>query len=533
MKIKNQTQKTRIFNRSDYLLGIGVLLISFIFYLKTLAPTILWGDPAKLTYYAYLGHLRAYASHHPLRVLLGNWWGRLPFEDYAYGQNLLSAVFASLTIFLTYWIARQLTASRRAAFTTALVLAVSHVFWWLAVVAESYSLSIFFFALIIALLLKWMENGDNWLLYLASFLVGLGLSNHFFLAVFIPAFAYLPIALRRRQVLKIRPLGLVFLCFAMGNLFLLYLMIRDNMFTLSNFDPTTSYSFLGLIIGPRWFFLHHPLQTLQDMLKYPAYLMYQFPLWGFVLGLIGSWKLRKLDRRIFWFVMIACFLDVLVASGYIRTRQWELLLPSFLLFSVLIGLGLDSVLAYLQQLQREKQSVSQSSKMPAWMARYAMHFILTGLLIVTPLVLYYSCPVVFKAFQIDLLRARSLPYRDNNRYFLLPDKSSYWGAAHFAKDVFHTVGYGSIVFADFTPQVVLTFVQASKNLRPDVKIISVDGATPASLLDLDFVNYNVDIHPLYVVDVDDYQEIYRLPELKLKYDIVPQGIVYRIEKRAP
>lgn len=511
----------------DSLIGLFLLSIAFSFYVVTLCPTVTWGDPAKLTYYAYIGHLKSYVSHHPLRVLFGLWWGKLPFADYAYGQNLLSAVFASLTILLVYMIARQLNVSRWSAVSSALVLAVSHVFWWLAVVAESYSLMILFFALIVYLLLKWQTASGNGHLYLASFLLGLGLSNHLFLAVFIPAFVYFPIATMGKQILRVKIIGLLTLWFMLGNLFLFYLMTKDSIWTSMNFNPNTSYSFFGLIFGPRWFFLHHPVRTLLDMCKYPSYLIYQFPLWGGILGLIGLRRLVNIDRRIFWFLIIAYLFDVLLASGYIPTRQWELLLPSFLMFSVLIGLGLDTFFEWFEGTnQSSKRLLLSFSRL----SPISLRCVVVALLLSTPLALYYAIPEITKTFQIDLLGARSLPNRDNDRYFLLPDKSSYRGALQFAETVFRDAKHNSIVCADFTPLAVLNFLQVNAKRRPDIKLITVDESS--SDYSLDFIKRNIERRPIYLVDIDDYQEMYGIRELTLHYDIVLEGILYRIKQKS-
>lgn len=62
MKIKNRAEKARVFDWNDYLLGMIVLLICFLVYLKTLAPTILWGDAARIVLNAYPSHFKIYQS---------------------------------------------------------------------------------------------------------------------------------------------------------------------------------------------------------------------------------------------------------------------------------------------------------------------------------------------------------------------------------------------------------------------------------------------------------------------------------------
>lgn len=84
--------------RTSIALFASTAVASFLLYYWTLCPTVTWGDPAKLAIYARFLVLDPWGESHPLHNLIGHLWGLIPFQDYAYGQNLLSALFASLTV---------------------------------------------------------------------------------------------------------------------------------------------------------------------------------------------------------------------------------------------------------------------------------------------------------------------------------------------------------------------------------------------------------------------------------------------------
>jgi len=149
--------------------AIVVSLFAFILYLKTLAPTVIWGDSAKLATFVYEFDLSIRQGHHPLHTILGLLFSYLPFGDYAYRQNLMSAFFGALAVALVYLILLRWTHSVIAAIGGALSLAVSHVFWLLSVINESYTLFAFLMVLMIWLATVWDEKKSYKLLYCFCF----------------------------------------------------------------------------------------------------------------------------------------------------------------------------------------------------------------------------------------------------------------------------------------------------------------------------------------------------------------------------
>ncbi len=85
-------------------------LVAFAVYLRTLAPTVMWYDMGELTTTSYVLGI-AHNTGYPLYILLGKLFTFLPFGDVAYRVNLMSAVFAALTVSLVFLIIHDLTKS--------------------------------------------------------------------------------------------------------------------------------------------------------------------------------------------------------------------------------------------------------------------------------------------------------------------------------------------------------------------------------------------------------------------------------------
>jgi asparagine N-glycosylation enzyme membrane subunit Stt3 len=102
-----------------------IVATALAFYSLTLGPTVIWGDSATLSIEAFRGTLRwGTAVDHPLFVLVGHWFSKLPGEV-ASNVNLAAAVFGALTVGLVYVCGRQMNVSRVAAAIGASALAVS------------------------------------------------------------------------------------------------------------------------------------------------------------------------------------------------------------------------------------------------------------------------------------------------------------------------------------------------------------------------------------------------------------------------
>jgi hypothetical protein len=146
------------------ILGLG----SFVLYLSTLAPTVLFADGGEFQFVPYILGI-AHPTGYPLYLLLGWAWSHaLPFGDVAYRMNLFSALWAALAVGLSYPLALRVVrlgapginplAARLAATTAAACFAVGQTFWSQSIIAEVYSFNAFFAALVLLLFLRLAEH---------------------------------------------------------------------------------------------------------------------------------------------------------------------------------------------------------------------------------------------------------------------------------------------------------------------------------------------------------------------------------------
>jgi len=146
-------------------------------------------------------------------------------------------------------------------------------------------------------------------------------------------------------------------------------------------------------------------------------------------------------------------------------------------------------------------------------------------LVFVPMAFYYSVPTVAKKLNLDLVRARTLPYRDNSRFFLVPDKRNEYGAGRFGREVFQILEPNSIIVCDFTPIAVLRYFQRVEGIRKDVWLKLVDFKP----LELEFVDSHINHRHIYLAD--DLEGDYSIAALKTKYDLVPVGPIIKVKPK--
>lgn len=481
-------------------LAILIVISTFILYFMTLAPTVIWGDSAKLTTFVYELDLSIKQGHHPLHTILGLLFSYLPFGDYAYRQNLMSAFFGALAVTLVYLILLRWTHSVVAAIGGALSLAVSHVFWLLSVINESYTLFAFLMVLMVWLVIIWDETKSYKLLYLTAFIFGMSISNNYLMPFLLPGFVYFYISAINRPGLVKWNYVLLLLSFLGGAALLIALSFKSIV--------SGGHDLLDILkAGPFKRFYRSPFKIVREFFLFPAYLIYQFPIVGFVMGLVGAQHQYKSEHRRFTFLLIIFLADVLFASGYMRQKQFFLLIASFIVFSLWIGMGIHTLSLWAESRLLKPKNVEIS----------AIVF-----LVLVPMALYYSVPTVAKKLNLDLVRARTLPYRDNSRFFLVPDKRNEYGAERFGREVFQILEPNSIIVCDFTPIAVLRYFQRVKGMRKDVWLKLVDFKP----LELEFVDRHINNRHIYLAD--DLEGDYSIAALKTKYELVPVGPIIKL-----
>jgi len=371
-------------------------LASFAVYLRTLAPTVLPGDAGEFQFAAPLLGV-AHPTGYPLYIVLGKLWTLLvPWGDLAHRMNLFSAFWAALAVALVYLVAQQLTGRPVIAAVAALTLAFSRTFWSQAVVAEVYALHSFFVAAILYLALmvehraKSIEQSSMpyalcsmpYSLCSMLFALGLSLAHHRTTLLLLPALAlFLWLSRRNTQHatrftfhvsrftfhvsrLTFHASRFTFYVLLVTLPLLLYLLIPLR-------APATPY--LHLTVGNQVLDLYE--NTPQGFLRWVSgsvfrgelgfrtsgdipgrvamafgFLRQQFGLAGILLGLAGGVVLWRRSRPRFWLLLLTYLGIVIFCLLYFIGDISDLFTPSYIVFALWIGLGVDGALSKVHSL---------------------------------------------------------------------------------------------------------------------------------------------------------------------------------------
>lgn len=323
---------------------------AFVVYAATLAPGILPADSGEFQFVARVLGI-AHPPGYPLYTLLGKLATLLPFYSVAWRVNLLSALFAALTLGLVVRTVRRLTGSAVAGLAAALALGGITTFWAQATTANIRALMALFTALMLLLALDYGAAPSIRGLTALAVAAGLAVGHHGSLGLlFIPLGAYLLVA-DRRFLKRPRWLTTAAGAFAASLLVLFYLPIRSLMG--APFDPTP-------IDSPARFLEHILASGFRGD-------MFYFARADLLPGRIGVWLnilriefgvplavalalagVAALVRRPKEFLLIGgvFLVNTATAITYRAPQTVEYLMPSYVALAVLLGIGLAEAMAW-------------------------------------------------------------------------------------------------------------------------------------------------------------------------------------------
>jgi len=192
-------------------------LISFIVYLITVAPTVPFWDGGEFIATSYILGI-PHPPGSPLYILLGRLFAMLPIGEVAWRVNMSSGLFSALTVMMVYLIVVKTVSMWRdepeslgemlvvhcGALTGSLMLAFSDTFWFNAVEAEVYALSMLIMSVCTWLTIHWVERHDNVgserYLLLIGYLAFLGIAVHMFTLLIAPAVFLCAITTDRKEI---------------------------------------------------------------------------------------------------------------------------------------------------------------------------------------------------------------------------------------------------------------------------------------------------------------------------------------------
>ncbi len=190
---------------ANLIISLIVFIIAFVTYFSTKAPTVSFWDCGEFIACSYILGI-PHPPGSPLFVLIGRVFTLLPlFKEIAVRVNIISVLTSSLTVWLAYliivrvvkyWFRKdEMTSTRRiiayaGGATGALYLTFSSTFWFNAVEAEVYGISMLLMLIITYLAMIWAENrnkpGSNKLLVLIGYLSFLAIGIHMTVFLVIP-----------------------------------------------------------------------------------------------------------------------------------------------------------------------------------------------------------------------------------------------------------------------------------------------------------------------------------------------------------
>ena len=149
--------------------ALVVFLLATVVYLMTMAPTLSFWDCGEFIAASHTMSV-PHPPGAPFYLLLGRFFSLLPIgSDIGFRVNLISVFSSALTVMFLYLVIVQLIRIMRgveqeardyviaisAGVVGALTYAFSHSFWFNAVEAEVYAISMFFTAIVIWLIFAW------------------------------------------------------------------------------------------------------------------------------------------------------------------------------------------------------------------------------------------------------------------------------------------------------------------------------------------------------------------------------------------
>lgn len=501
-------------NALTMLASPSLFALTFLAYLKTLAPGVYGFDSAEFATGVYAQGV-IHPPGFPLYLLLGKLFTYLPFRDVAYRLNLMSAVFASITVVVLYNVAIKIVDNRLSAWVAALLLAISNYFWQMALVAEVYTL---FTALIITdflLVQLWRKTGSIKFLLAFSFLYGITLTSHTSGILFAPAFAWLIIAAPSWHKSCWKWVGLMFLLYIAGLSLYVYLPIRASAHPLIDYtqfypgvDINTISGLWWLISGRAYFtfaFGYTWLELPAEILRFANYLWRNFLGVGVIFGLIGLISLFRKNITFAIGISLIFLANIVFYINYRVLDKDTMFLPAYLMWAIFIAVGLDGI-------EKKLKHVVSPMGFGVWYKR------------------------VTTASQILLI---IIGLCLNWRWV---DMSQATGYSSFAESLLANAAPDSVIIAPWSSAVVLEYYQVVEGARPDLKIINrsrvevakyygfweqgLEHAEIMERLSLEtktFIDQQIQQKNIYAVEYD--------PVLARNFEYLPEGAVYRLAMR--
>lgn len=339
--------RTKISQCLPYGTEIIVVLLPCFVYLYTVCPTVYLGDSGELTAAAFSLGI-PHNSGYPLYAQLGKLFSLVPVGPIGFRMNLMSSLFAVLTVWLVYSLILRITSSKLSAFSGALFLAFVPVLWSQTVSAEVYTLHTFFVALLIRLLWWCDENREFSRLALFVFVTGISFGNHMQTVMLAPAALFIVLSADYKVLLNLRNFLVLSVVFLLALSVYLYLPIRTEAGAAIHWgDPNTLDRFIAHVTGSAhrkaYVLTKSPLEY---VLRAKETLLFVWNQFGVVLFLaVWGWlKIPRMRWQIFFLAVITFDFVYTIFLNIISFEITAFTLPTCIVLAILIGIGTAHIL---------------------------------------------------------------------------------------------------------------------------------------------------------------------------------------------
>lgn len=505
--------------KTDILPAALIGLLALALYVRTLAPSLLWGDSAEfqtLSYTLGMSHPTGYAT----QIVFGKIFTLIPINSIAWRVNLMSAFFGALAVACTYLIVRLLGGSRLPAISAAMLLAFTEGFWWRALIAESYAPAAGMLALVWLLFLSWRQTGRTMFLFLAGLAGALSVGIHSTVVMTAASVLAVMAFTARKRLEWISAVAGAFLGAALFLGFFFFLDYNDPPSSVYNSVFRTNLSAIGLTpadydtpverflqifpAGRFWefYFTAEPVEISRRLVEYVSF----FPVWALVLIVAGALALFFRGRwREGLYPLIAFLLIWGFAVSVAFSVYREFYVPITVITSVWFGIGAAELVHAWGRLFHQDQFAARAVRivpsvlliaLPLWNSRADLRLAITGGY--TSFVREYHIYPVFA-----------------------PDK-----AIRDARRIINRVEPNSIVFSDWDKLYSYIYTARIEEGRLDLTFHEawIGDAQELSETTIEYIEANIDDRPIYfTLDMPGLADLYQVTHVN--------DTLYRIHRK--
>jgi hypothetical protein len=502
------SQRASPLSRTDFLIAILIGIAALALYIRTLAPSLLWGDSAEFQTLSYtLG--MTHPSGYMTQIMLGKLFTYIPVGNIAYRVNLMSAFFGALAVAETYIIVRLLGGWRIAGISASILLTLTVGFWWRALLAESYAPAAGMLATIWLLVLLWRSSGRWIYLFLAGTAGGLSVGIHSTVVMTsVSVLAFMLLTARKRTDWFAAAAGAllgVVLTFS----FFLYLDHNDPPSSIYNTVYRTNLSAFGLsadqfdtpakrffaIFPAKHFWSYYFTASSAEIDRRLVEYLSSVPLWAIVMVILGALTLlrEQLPEGLYpllAFLMIWGFAITVSFSVY-----REFYVPVTVITAVWFGLGASKLLRLIKQFPSQNQTVIRMAQ-------------------VIFMILLVALPIWHA--RRDLITAIKSGYplfvrRDHVYPVFAPDK-----AINDAQKMIASIEEDAIVFAPWDKLYSYIYTAQIEDGKMDISFHEAWSTEEEKLADsaVAYIDQNLEKRPIYfTVNMPDLTQYYRVEKI--------------------